>query len=525
MNNDEHVLPEDDRDNHPTYFKAEEIRASMKVDLNTFSSVVYPEGHLADYSPLHCNIWQKMTEAVLRGKGYERYAVALPRGHAKTQLLKLLIVYTILFADLGFIAVICNTATLAQNLITDVMGMLGSDQVIALFGDYATDMTEDSKEKRVFKFLGRLIILKPLGAGSALRGLNIDNKRPELMLCDDMQSIEEARSPEVSKNLLQWFLGTLLKARSYNRCVVVYVGNMYPDLEIGERGSGVYACILRNLQRSSEWLSWITGAILSDGTALWEEVISLDTLLSDLAQDTSMGEAETFYAEVLNDPKAGAGKHLDPSKIPAYPYVETDLILGKYLVIDPSLGKKKSDAQIVGLFYVFDEKGPVLMELRNIQESAPELVKAVLLWAMEERIPLIVAEAVAYQETLVQWFVFMMDLLGIEGINVAPLNRTGNKVTAILRYFKALMNGSCIVHGKARPFIEAQALMYVPTSPNNTDDMLDVGAMGERVFLELTSLYSIIPEAEVLTTRIVEDSEKDDYDNPTGVNQFLHRRT
>lgn len=505
---------------YSTHFKADEVKSLMKADLNTFSSVVFPEGHLKDYSPLHCNIWQKMTEAVLRGKGYERYAIALPRGHAKTQILKLLCVFVILFTDLNFIAVICNTATLAQNLITDVMGMLGSDNVLALFGDYSADMQEDSKEKRKFRFMGRSIIIKPLGAGSALRGLNIDNRRPELMICDDMQSIEEARSPEVSKNLMQWFLGTLLKARSYNRCVVVYVGNMYPDLEIGERGSGIYSCILRNLQLNSEWLSWITGAILSDGTALWEEVISLETLLSDLAQDTSLGEAEIFYAEVLNDPRAGAGKHLDVSKIPPFPYTESDLVLGKYLLIDPSLGKKKSDAQIVGLFYVFDEKGPVLMELRNIQDSAPELVKAVLQWALEERVPLIVAEAAAYQETLVQWVDFMMNLLQLEGINVVPMHRSGNKVSAILRYFKALMNGSSMVHRKARPLIEAQALTYVPTAAKNTDDMLDVGAMGERVFLEMVDLYSVIPEAEQYSTH-VESSDKHEDTNSVGLNQFL----
>ena len=249
----------------------QELINAMKYDLNTLSATLLPMEHECDFPEVHCNIWSEMLNSV---NGFEKlckFAIGLPRGHAKTQLIKFLVVYSILFTNRTFILVVCNAATLAQNLINDVMNMLSSDNVIALFGDYRDNMTKDTQELKQFHFLGKDIIIKPIGAGSAVRGTNIANRRPELIICDDMQSSQEAKSVEVSTGLLQWFLGTLLKARSFKRCTIIYVGNMYPDQEIGTRGSGVYACILRNLQLNRAWRTWIVGAILSDGTALWED--------------------------------------------------------------------------------------------------------------------------------------------------------------------------------------------------------------------------------------------------------------
>lgn len=472
--------------------KAAQIEA-MKYDLNIFSATVLPEFHIEDFPELHCNIWQECLASVNGIEKLAQFAIGLPRGHAKTQLMKFLLLYCILFTDRTFMMVVCNAATLAQSILEDVMDMLQSENIVALFGSLVLGQKDkDNADLKKFRFLGKNIILKPMGAGSSTRGTNINNRRPEIILCDDMQSSEEAASPEVSDKLLTWFRGTLFKARSYARCTIIYVGNMYPDLEIGERGSNVYSCILRNLQLSPSWRSWIVGAILEDGTALWENVISLETLLEELAQDLAMGKEEIFYAEVLNDPKATNTRFIKLDKVKGPNYTDYDMPVGKYLIIDPSLGKKRSDDQMVGLFYVYDEKGPVLMEVRNFQCSAPDLVKGVLQWALEEGVPLIASEAVAYQATLLQWFVFFFDALGIEGINCVGVTPKGmSKPSRILLFFKAWMSGLVRVHDKAKPVVSNQATAYVPTSRNNTDDALDVAAYGETVFLEYSTEWML----------------------------------
>lgn len=480
-------------------YNKEEAKQVMFQSLDYFASIALPTVCTKPFSPLHHSIWHEMTNAVCQQEWDDvlRFALGIPRGHAKTQLIKLLILYIILYTDLCFVLVVCNTHALAANLLDDVCDMLDSKNIQTLFGDWRADIEKDNDKVTTFQYGGRWVILKPQGCNSAVRGANIKNIRPEVIICDDMQARDEALSPDVAKKQLQWFLGTLYKARSPARCVVFYIGNMYPDLEIGGRGSNVYGCILRNLQLNTEWRSWIGAAILSDGTALWEDVYSLKQLLSDLRQDTQMGQPEIFFSELMNDPKASGSKFLDMDKIPDYPYNDgVDMVAGKFLIIDPSLGKKTSDDQIVGLFHVLDDRGPVYREVRNIQKSAPELVKEVLTWAMLDGIPLICAESVNYQATLVQWFCHYVELLGIEGIQIVGVTPNGmSKVSRILASFKSYMAGTIILHPTVKPLVTSQALIYSPTNTHNIDDILDVGSYGEHVFVTYASEYLLPLEA------------------------------
>lgn len=484
-------------------FLVDDIVAQMQTDLDVFAGIALPEECTEPFSDLHHNAWALMTASVLSNKRLDKYAIAIPRGHAKTLLLKLLCLFIILFTKRRFILVLCTNATLAGEFISDVCDLLDGNNIIELFGDWRADITTDNEKKKKFHFRGRDIIIKPQGVGGGIRGTNIKFVRPDIIICDDVQSLEDSENPEVSRKLLKWFLGTLLKARSPKWCTVIYLGNMYPDIEMGERGGNLFTCLLRNLMLIKSWMTWVTGAILADGTALWEAVHPLEALLEDLRQDTELGEAAIWYAEVQNDPSASSTKHLDPDKIPTFPYNELDLVIGKFIVIDPSLGKKKSDDQIVGLFYVYDDKGPVLMELRNIQKSAPELVEEVIIWALKEGVPLVTAESVAYQATLLQWFAFWFDRLQIEGIQLAGVTPKGmSKPSRILAYFKSLMAGRSMCHPIPLPLITSQAQFYQPAKPNNIDDMLDVGAYGEDVFLQHSDAW-VLP-LEGITSNVVD---------------------
>lgn len=507
-------------------FDSTNVKHAMFTSLDYFASISLPEVCTKPFSPLHHSIWQDMTQAVLQDDwdGVARFALGIPRGHAKTQLIKLLILFIILYTDLKFILVVCNTHTLADNLINDVCDMLSSSNIVTLYGDWREQIEKDNDKNTIFKFApvdgkARDVILKPQGAGQAVRGANIKNTRPEIIICDDMQSREEALSPEVAKKLLEWFLGTLYKSRSPARCAIFYIGNMYPDVEIGGRDSGIYGCILRNLQRNTEWRSWIGAAILADGTALWEAVFPLKELLSDLRQDTQLGHPEIFHSELMNDPKASGSKFLDITKIPDYPYVDgVDMVAGKFLMIDPSLGKKKSDDQIVGSFNVIDDRGPIFREVRNIQKSAPELVKEVLTWAMMDGIPLICAEAVSYQATLIQWFCHYVEILEIEGITIIGVTPKGqSKVSRILASFKSYQAGTIILHPSVKAIVTSQALIYNPTSAKNIDDILDVGAYGEHIFVTHASEY-LLPlewikgEEEEDEAEVLSMDDEDDMD-------------
>lgn len=470
-----------------------ELREAMRYNLDALAAVAVPDVYLAPMSTFHHSIWALVLEVIATKQRYTRHAIGIPRGHAKTHMLKLLILQMILYTDIRYILVVGNTLSLARAIIDDVMDMLGSSNIVALFGDYRFGIEKDNAEVREFRFQGREIILKPIGAGSAVRGTNINNRRPQVIICDDMQSRDEACSVEQSKNLLAWFLGTLLKARDYSRCHVLYVGNMYPDLEITPPNhfNKVYACILRNLQLDPAWISWVTGAFLADGSTIWPAVHPPEALLADLETDRRLGNAHIWYAEVQNDPNATAGMFFDADKVPGHlePYDWPPV--GKFIMIDPSLGKKTSDNQVVGYFGIYDETHVMWESMDVMQVKAPQLVMHVLQQALERRIPAIFCEAYGYQESLLHWFEFFLTQMHLppDTIKLIPITRGGGhsakgKNVWISQSFGSVYAGILRMRPDVLAAYVTEATAFNPLQTDNADDILDVGEYGIRVFQE-----------------------------------------
>jgi hypothetical protein len=46
----------------------------------------------------------------------------------------------------------------------------------------------------------------------------------------------------------------------------------------------------------------ITGAILENGEPLWPQLHSIEDLMESYFHDEAMGEADVWFAEVMNDP-------------------------------------------------------------------------------------------------------------------------------------------------------------------------------------------------------------------------------
>ena len=304
-------------------YKAEDARVLAKEDMSFFGALSLPDVCTVLFPAIFTGMWKLVIAALLRKRDFSKFALGLPRGHGKTTVIKLLIVFIVLFTNKRFILIVGASATLAENILADVVDILDSPNIIRLFGNWSTSRTIDRADQKVFTFKGRKIVLKAIGTGGTLRGINVGNARPDVIICDDMQTKEEAESEATSKKLLQWFVGTLMKAKNPFGCTYLYVGNMYRDIKIGGSTSDIYTCILRNLQRNETWVSWIVGGILTDGTALWPEVQPIEQLLDELKNDTMMGQAEVFFSEVLNDPAAGSTDWFDIAKMPVMPFLDT----------------------------------------------------------------------------------------------------------------------------------------------------------------------------------------------------------
>lgn len=463
----------------PQIATCQEVRQGCKEDLNLFAALLMAEGYEVPFPSVLQVVWEELRKGVEASFGnMYKLAIGLPRGHAKTTLIKLWVVWAILYTKKSFFLIISATEDLAEDVLNDIWEFILSENFKAVYGDVTGTVERNRVDMKIFEYEGREIILRAKGAGSSLRGINIKNKRPDVIIMEDMQTRENAKSEVDSKNLTEWMLGTLMKTKSPKGCLYVFIGNMYPY-----DGS-----ILKKLKRDDSWVSFVVGAILADGSALWPELHSKEMLMAEFEGDAKLGHPEIFFAEVLNDEEAGINTDIDLSSIPPYPYeLEDELNLlapqAKYIIIDPATqNAKTTDTTVIGLFLVVDGK-PIYRRVLEGKWSGIDTIKKSLELALEWGVRLIVVENVAYQAELLNWFQITADRLGITSIDFLPINPKGvSKNARILNFFKELMAGEVLLHPEVRTKVMMEIGRFDKLRNNNKDDVIDVGAYATRVF-------------------------------------------
>lgn len=471
-------------------FDLADIELRCRTDLDTFASVCMPNVIEFAFPEFYKIVWamliqtlytlrypaEPVPEAIqsLAIRRVFRFALGLPRGHAKTTFIKLLVCFGLLYDLIDFVLVVCSTEPRAYDFLSDVNDILSSQNIKSIYGSWYESMRKDTLSLKRGKLNGRDKIIAAIGSGTSIRGLNIGNDRPDCILFDDAQTEKNAENPTESLHLLQWVIGTVLKTRNMRKCFIGYIGNMYNK-----------TCILYRFKESPSWYSLITGGVLADGSALWEELIPVETLLDDYENDASLGLAHIWFAEVQNDP-IGARKALLPDGLPPpIEYSETEII-GAFLTIDPAGHGVKSDANTIVVHLLLMGNRIIIPEIRVLQgiEADPEsVIKAAIELTIAYNVSAIFPEGVAYQQTLAFWLDKYLAEFNLTGVVVDPINPGSvSKSSRILAYIASINTGlSSIVGQTARNLFAFQAHSYDFTKSNNADDILDGCAMGELV--------------------------------------------
>lgn len=462
-------------------FNATEVMELCKVSLDFLAALVMPTIFTYYYPPVFLSVWSWLTSFGNLTRDFSQLALGLPRGFGKTTLIKLYVFYCIVFTKKKFILVISSTATLAENFLSDVVDMMDEPNVKKVFGDWRLGLEKDTQAIKKFGFRGRNIILAGLGAGTSLRGLNLKNERPDVMVFEDIQTRECADSAAQSDALERWMVGTAMKAKSPTGCQYIFVANMYPTK----------FSILRKLKSNETWIKFIAGGILQDGTSLWEDLQPIAQLKAEFRGDLAMGHPEIFYAEVLNDENASANSLIDLSKLPPLPCSDGDIPQGKFIIIDPSANTSvNSDRVGIGYFEVFDSR-PVLKSLINERLSPGDTILKATQLALEKNCRLIAIEGVAFQATLAYWFKFMCHQRGIFGLEAVPVYPKGqSKNSRIAQMLKSLAAGEIFTSEECKVEVFLQITQWNILKRDNVDEILDLLTYAPKVMEEFPHFIS-----------------------------------
>lgn len=454
---------------------ADQAIARGRTDINYFAGIVAPDVMRIPFSPFYGQIFNTLTTRSDDPYALLRFALGLPRGFIKTTFLKILTVWFIVYDFNFFIMVVCATEGKAMAFIDDVDAMLSSPQVESIYGRWSASKVVDNAKKKKGIMNGTLRILLPMGAESAVRGANENNKRPDLIICDDIQSRESALSPKQNASLIEWFTATLIKCidnYGANRRII-FLGNMFPG-----------DCLLQKLKKNSEWLSLITGAILSDGESLWPELKPVSVLFKEYRHDAQMGLGHIWFAEIQNDPLDAKYRLLaQPLPILSFEY-QDKMHDAAFLTIDPAGFRKKSDDNVIATHCVYDGF-PVCTRMQGGVWNPKETVSNAIIEALRIGASIIGIESTGYQQSLCFWMEHFLRKLNITFITVVEL-KTNNKTkqSRISDYISELAAENCGIADQPRVLFEYYANLYKLNDTNNRDDYLDAPAYQKQILTE-----------------------------------------
>lgn len=460
-----------------------QLKDAAKYDVNVFCALLLGDFYVLEFPPFYIALFNLLIDQDGDPELLVRFALGLPRGFAKTTFIKCVICYLILYGYNQFVLIVAANEELGKSLVRDIWNMLQSDNILEVYGNVGGMCVKDTEHLKIFIYQGKKVILKGVGQGTSVRGMNEDKKRPDIIVCDDMQTRESALSEVENKALKSWATGTLFKCispRGANRRII-FIGNMYPG-----------DCLLKIISESSEWISLITGAILSDGESLWAELRSVRSLLKEFQHDESLGEGAIWFAEVQNDPLDEERRLLAkdiPSEFDHYFNVQPDY---SFITIDPAGYRKASDHNTICVHGVFDGF-PIAMRIEGGVLNPEELIMKAFELAIEYQCSLIGVESTAYQQTLCFWIDKYKVKLGMTGLHVVELSAQNKSKESRLRAFTSeLLKKTYGMFPQVRKVYSFFAFKFLLGQTKNKDDYLDSPAYGRQVMDNYQHLLAFI---------------------------------
>jgi len=440
-----------------------------KTDFNFFAGLCLTNQFLFPFPRYYVALFFFIVNAVSSDqlRRILRLALGLPRGFAKTTFLKVVVVWLIVHDKFSFFVICCAAEDKAQNFISDVYNILCSPNIVALYGDFQKKKIEDNKTTKQAFYRGRMVILYAIGVGSNIRGINIGNERPDFLLCDDAQTKENAKNPTLSQELLEWFTGTFFKVVTPFKSVICFVGNM-TDV----------TCVLYKLKEHPDWMSLITGCILENGESLWPELHPIESLINGFFHDEALGEGDTWFAEMMNDPVAKSDALLTgPLPIDRFEYIiEPE---AAFVTLDPAGFKDGADDNVLTGHQILNGKYYVA-EMDGGKWDPGTCVKNGIKMLMRINGNILGVESVAYQSTFAYWFNEYCKQEHINGIEAIPLPIPHvAKEKRIRAFVKEMYAGEySFLRDIDRQRFTWQASMYRSGKKKNKDDWLDSPALG-----------------------------------------------
>jgi predicted phage terminase large subunit-like protein len=289
-------------------------------------------------------------------------AIAAPRGFAKsTAVTHCFTLAALLFRDRSFAVIVSDTETQAILFLQDIKKELQDNEpLIDLFGvkrdkdgkvkfikESETDIIVEMSDGHRFRVMAK-------GSEQKVRGLKWKNKRPDLIICDDLENDEIVMNQERREKFRRWFYGALVPCRA-DHGVIRVVGTILHMDSLLERlmpATQLAAMRRKDKLQSTElkewsaiktpWVSVKYKAHNRDFTQLlWPDKKTAADLQSIRADYLAQGMPELYSQEYLNEPIDESVAYFRRSDFLPMDKTDKEKLKNFYIAVDLAVSEKE----------------------------------------------------------------------------------------------------------------------------------------------------------------------------------------
>ena len=241
----------------------------------------------------HKQVWDICTS------GKKKIAIAAPRSHAKsTAVTHALTLYLFLFRIKKYGIIVSDTESQASQFLGDIKTELLENESIRRLFHIKERLVKDSVTDIVVEFEdGEKFRIQALGAGQKVRGRKWGNKRPDYIICDDLENDEMVENDDIRERFRNWVFRALIPSLSKYGLFIIVGTILHED------------SVLMRLIKNKSWTSKLYQAhkdFNDFSEILWPEQWP-ETELRKIRQNyIDDGYPEGYASEYLNDPTASS---------------------------------------------------------------------------------------------------------------------------------------------------------------------------------------------------------------------------
>lgn len=273
-----------------------EIELAARLAVSRDSLVAFRSALLAspgDVTPMEAH--HRWSDIILRGD--KNFAIEAFRESAKTQIaLRANLLHALTFPSpkRSFIVIIRATKELAAALLRETSREWQARPELMMQADGLPDIVEDSGNAFQVRYRpGQQVRIAAFGKGGAIRGLSWGAKRPDLIVCDDIQDLDDVSSETVCESDWKWFMSDIYFLGHESR--IFMIGN-----NLGER-----SIIERMIKDADVWgfeaerVPKMTQDNDGEWRSSWPARYSVEAILEQKEAFARKGMSDVWYREML----------------------------------------------------------------------------------------------------------------------------------------------------------------------------------------------------------------------------------